>query len=519
MNHFVLLHPSDDVAVSTKALPKGTQLDINGEKLTLVVDIPAGHKFSLRSLSAGQAVRKYGWVIGRTTCEIVAGSHVHSHNLVHEHQPPERAESVTPPALPLPLTGRNFQGYVRHDGRIGTRNYIAVISTVNCSASVAHTVCQQITPEDLAAFSHVDGVMPVSHEGGCGMSYGGLKHQMLARVLVGLAKHPNVAGCILVGLGCEQGTLGYLSQEHGLVPLRGLDGQLLSRSGRGPAIPVLSIQDEGGFRRTVEKTKGAVRELLVEAEKNRRVTCDARHLSVGLECGGSDGLSGITANPAVGAAADRIVASGGTAILSETSEIYGAEHLLVERSRSTDVANRLLEKIRWWQNYVAMFGVELDNNPSVGNKAGGLTTIAEKSLGAVAKGGSTALEGVFDYAEKVEQRGLVVMDTPGYDPASVTGMMAGGANVIVFTTGRGSCFGSKPAPTIKVATNTAMFERLPEDMDFNAGPIADGLLTVDQAGEQLFEDILRVASGKKTKSELQGIGNYEIVPWTVGPTL
>jgi altronate hydrolase len=519
MSGLVRLHLSDNIAIATERALAGTNFTLGSLTFSARQEIPQGHKVALQSIAAGEMIVRYGSVIGRATQPIVVGDHVHSHNLVHDHQMALVAESIQPPPAPPPILGRTFQGFKRADGRVGTRNYVAIVSTVNCSASVAHVVSRSVGAELLSRFEHVDGIVPIAHEGGCAMEYGGLKHQMLARVLVGLARHPNVGACILIGLGCEQGTVGYLSQNHGLVSLRGPSGEPLGQHCGEATIPVFSIQDEGGYQRTIDRCLGVIKDSLAEANRASRTTCDARHLMVGLECGGSDGFSGITANPALGAAADRIVACGGTAILSETTEIYGAEHLLVARSRSLSVAQRLLDRIRWWHEYAGKYGVELDNNPSVGNKAGGLTTIAEKSLGAVAKGGTTALEGVFEYAQRINQAGFVVMDTPGFDPASVTGMMAGGANLIVFTTGRGSCFGSKPAPTIKVASNDALFERLHDDMDFNAGPIASQGITVEQAGAELFEMILRVASGETTKSERQGIGDHEIVPWTVGPTL
>jgi altronate hydrolase len=334
---------------------------------------------------------------------------------------------------------------------------------------------------------------------------------MLTRVLGGVAKHPNVGAYLLIGLGCEQGAMGYLLDKQRLVQINGNNGQR-------EMPPVFSMQDLGGTRKTVEAGVRKVMELLPIANNVKREPIPASEIVLGTECGGSDGNSGVTANPALGVAADMVVACGGTAILSETTEIYGAEHLLTRRAVSPAIAQKLLDRIEWWKWYTSVFGADMDNNPSVGNKEGGLTTIAEKSLGAVAKGGSTALVDVYQYAEEVTAKGFVVMDTPGYDPPSVTGLVAGGANVIVFTTGRGSCFGCKPTPSIKLATNTPMFEHMIDDMDLNAGEILNGR-PVDEVGREVFEEILAVASGKKTKSENHGIGEEEFIPWLVGPTL
>jgi altronate hydrolase len=281
---------------------------------------------------------------------------------------------------------------------------------------------------------------------------------------------------------------------------------------------VLNIQDEGGITRTVEAAVRAVFELLPEANACQRTEQPASKIHLALECGGSDGNSGVTANPALGVAADLVVAQGGTAVLGETTEIYGAEHLLTRRAVSRAVGEKLIERIKWWEWYTGIFGAEINNNPSPGNKDGGLTTIYEKSLGAIAKGGSTALVDVVGYAEPVKAKGFVVMDTPGYDPVSMTGIVAGGANVLVFTTGRGSVFGCKPAPSIKVATNTPMYNHMIDDMDVNAGVVLDGT-PVAEVGQRIFEEILAVAGGKKTKSEINGVGEEEFAPWSIGPTL
>lgn len=507
----IQLHPSDNTLIATRSLGEREVVQAGNLAVTLRQSVAMGHKVALRAIPKGAQVLKYGQVIGVATEAIAPGDWVHSHNLECGELVLDYASATQTPPPPTPIVGRTFQGYRRTNGRAGTRNYVAVISSVNCSASVSKYVARRFDKAAMSAFPHVDGVVAFTHEGGCAMQFGGMKHKMLNRVLGGVARHPNIAGYLLIGLGCEQATLGYLMEDQRLVQIQGVNG-------RPTAPPVLSIQDQGGTQKTVEAGVEAVLKLLPRANEARREPIPASEIMLGTECGGSDGNSGVTANPALGVAADMIVACGGTAILSETPEIYGAEHLLTRRAVSTTVAEKLIERINWWKWYVGVFGGELDNNPSVGNKAGGLTTIAEKSLGAVAKGGSTALVDVYEYAEPVTARGFVVMDTPGYDPPSVAGMVAGGANVVVFTTGRGSCFGCKPTPSIKLASNTAMYERMVDDMDLNAGEILSGR-SVQEVGREVFEEILAVASGKKTKSEIHGIGDEEFVPWTVGPTL
>ncbi|MBI1247489.1 altronate dehydratase [bacterium] len=511
-SQLVLLDSFDHLAVAKTPIPAGTRLRTPDGEFQTQDLIPAGHKVAIREIPQGEAVLKYGQIIGQATQPITPGEHVHSHNLAMFDMHADYAPCSQIPPAPTPIEGRTFEGYVRPGGKVGTRNYLAVISTVNCSASVARFIAERFPAETLAKFPNVDGVIAMKHGAGCGMQFGGDAHHTLNRLMAGIARHPNVGAFLLVGLGCETGAMGYLLSQQGLVHIDGV-----SDADR-PGPLVLSMQDQGGTLKTVEAGIRQIERMLPQVNDIQRQTVSASHLCVGLECGGSDGNSGVTANPALGIASDRIVACGGTAILSETSEVYGAEHLLTRRAATPEAAAKLIERIEWWKNYVAMFGVELDNNPSPGNKAGGLTTIAEKSLGAVAKAGSTALVDVYRYAEPVEAKGLVLMDTPGYDPASVTGMVAGGANIVCFTTGRGSCFGCKPTPSIKIATNTPMYERMIDDMDVNAGSILEGESIVS-AGERIFEEILAVASGKPTKSESQGIGDEEFVPWLVGPTL
>jgi altronate hydrolase len=515
---FVLLHPRDSVVVCLRDFTAGEDLLVGDRKVQARDAVPAGHKMAISETPAEMAVFKFGWPIGRASRSIAPGEHVHSHNLRCDHTIDLAAIATEIPADPAPLQGYSFSGYERPNGKVGTRNYIAVISNVNCSASVARMIARRFDQQALAPYENVDGVISFRHEGGCAMAFEGSRHRMLTQVLGGIARHPNIGGFVLVGLGCEQGTLDHLVHSQHLHQIALPQGEGLVANQDELQIPVLSIQGSGGTRATIEKGTEIVAQMLSQVNEARRTQVSASKLVLATECGGSDGYSGITANPALGAAADRLVACGGTVILSETSEIYGAEHLLTKRARSRAVAEKLLERIEWWKWYCHNYGEELDHNPSVGNKAGGLTTITEKSLGAVSKGGTTALEAVYEYAQPVEQRGFVVMDSPGFDPASVTGMVAGGANLVAFTTGRGSCFGFKPAPSFKIASNSRLFHRLREDMDFNAGQVLEGK-SVQEVGHELFLRLLAAASGEATSSEALGIGDEEFVPWLVGPVL
>jgi altronate hydrolase len=504
----VHLRPEDNVAVAARHLRPGQEVRHGGATLTLSGRIGLGHKIALRDIQKGEPVYKYGQIIGFASEDIPAGGHVHVHNLGAGAFERDYAFCRDCPPPPAPAEPRTFMGYDR-GGRFGTRNYIAIISTVNCSASTSKYISEKFRAADLLRrYPNVDGVVAITHKAGCAMQYGGADHNQLDRTLAGFAKHPNVAGYILVGLGCETGQAVHLVENQGLVQLNG--------AGQGP--PVITIQECGGIARTVDAGVKAVAELLPRVNDVRRVPLPAGKIVLGTNCGGSDGNSGVTANPALGVASDLLVAQGGTSILGETPEIYGAEHLLTRRAVSRAVGEKLVERIKWWEWYTGIFGAEINNNPSPGNKEGGLTTIYEKSLGAIAKGGSTALVDVVGYAEAVRARGLVVMDTPGYDPVSMTGIVAGGANVLVFTTGRGSVFGCKPAPSIKVATNSPMYHHMIDDMDINAGVILEGT-PVEEVGRQIFEEILAVAGGKKTKSELSGVGEEEFAPWSIGPTL
>jgi altronate hydrolase len=505
----VYLRPEDNIAVAARNLQEGLLVDFVGQTLAIAQRIGLGHKVALRDIAKGQAVYKYGQIIGFASRDIPAGSHVHVHNVSAASFERDYAFCRDCPPPPSPAEPRLFMGYDRGDGRFGTRNYIAIISTVNCSASTSKYISEKFRAADLLrSYPNVDGVVAITHKAGCAMQYGGPDHNQLDRTLAGFAKHPNVAGYILVGLGCETGQAIHLVENQGLIQLNG--------SAKKPV--VITIQECGGIGKTVDAGVRAIAQMLPPVNDVRRTRLPASKIILGTNCGGSDGNSGVTANPALGVASDLLVAQGGTSIIGETPEIYGAEHLLTRRAVSRAVGEKLIERIKWWEWYTGIFGAEINNNPSPGNKDGGLTTIYEKSLGAIAKGGSTALVDVVGYAEPVKARGFVVMDTPGYDPVSMTGIVAGGANVLVFTTGRGSVFGCKPAPSIKVATNSPMYHHMIDDMDVNAGVILEGT-PVEEVGRQIFEEILAVAGGKKTKSELSGVGEEEFAPWSIGPTL
>ena len=499
----LLLAPDDDVAVVTGDLPAGTLLEHAGARIVVARTVPRGHKVATRTLAAGDPVHKYGQVIGRATAPIAPGDHVHTHNLAMDAHTGVAYEFGTGRVmLPAPDEPRTFEGYRRADGRVGTRQYVGILTSVNCSASTARLIADQFRGPVLDAYPHVDGVVALTHDSGCGLVPSSEGGQVLRRTLRGYATHPNIAGVLILGLGCEMVTVASLLAD---LPLAG-----------DTLVAHLTIQETGGIRASVRAGVAAIRGMLDDIEARRRQTVPVSELVLGLNCGGSDGYSGITANPALGVASDLLVAAGGTSVLAETPEVFGAEHLLTRRAVSREVGQQLLDRIAWWQNYVAAGGGTLDNNPSPGNKTGGLTTILEKSLGAVAKAGTAQLSAVYQYAEPVTHRGLVFMDTPGYDPVSVTGIVAGGATVVCFTTGRGSVLGCKPAPSIKIATNTQTFTRMREDMDLNAGGIVDGTASLAQVGEEIFETILAVASGRQTVSEQLDLGADEFVPWQLG---
>ncbi len=503
----IRLHPADGVAVMKRTVKAGTELQNDSVRVTTAKTIPAGHKLALTTIPDGAVVRRYGQIIGFAQGDIAAGDHVHSHNLVtkafERDYTPGSAIQAIEPAIEL----RTFKGFLRPDGRVGTRNYIAIISTVNCSASVSRYIKERFRPEDLRRdFPNVDGVIALTHKVGCGIP-AAESLKLLERVTVGMAHHPNISGYVMIGLGCEMNQVGLLRKNYDLDKLR-----------PGECAPAfMTIQGTGGVRKSVDAGVAAVANLLPLVNAAKRSTQPISKLTLAENCGGSDGNSGITANPALGVASDKLVSHGGTSVLAETPEIYGAEHLLIHRAVSQAIADKLIRQIRWWEDYARMFNASIDNNPSYGNKEGGLTTIFEKSLGAVAKGGQAPLVAVYDYAEQITTPGFGFMDTPGYDPVSMTGLVAGGCNIGVFTTGRGSVYGCKPAPCIKVATNTTLYQWMEEDMDLNAGTILDGIETVEQVGGRIFEKIISVASGEKTKSEVAGIGDEEFAPWFIGP--
>ena len=496
------LHPNDNVLVAKTALALGQEISELGVRTR--AQVPAGHKIAARRIAAGEQVKKYDTVIGVATRDLEPGDYVHSHNLqlVDYYRDPAFGADVQPVDYVPEAERATFQGFVRPGGGVGTRNFIGILSSVNCSATVIKRIAAHFTPERLAAYPHVDGVAAFAQTSGCGMSSPSEHFDVLRRTLAGYARHPNLAGVLIVGLGCER------NQVDALVDSQGLKEGKLMRT--------MVMQDVGGTRATIEAGIRAIEEMLPIANEARRTTVSASHLKIGLECGGSDGFSGITANPGLGAAMDILVRHGGTAILSETPEIHGVEFMLTRRAISPEVGQKLLDRLAWWEKYTAGQNAQFNGVVGHGNQAGGLANIFEKSLGSAMKGGTTPLRAVYEYAEPITEHGFVFMDSPGYDPVASTGQIASGAQLICFTTGRGSMFGSKPAPTIKLASNTPMFTRLEEDMDINCGVVIDGECTVAELGQRIFEQILRHASGEQTKSELLGLGDHEFVPWHMG---
>ena len=499
------LHAADPLIVAMRDIAAGEPL---GERdLRAGEAITKGHKIATRAIAAGEAVRKFNQVIGYATQPIPAGRHIHTHNLAFH--PTEADHSIGTDRRSVNILAESeaatFQGIVRPDGRVATRNYLGVLTTVNCSATVARHIAETFRhPGALDLYPNIDGVVALTHRTGCGIAAEGEPIDVLRRTLAGYARHANFAGVVIVGLGCEANQMKRL-----------FEAEQLERSN---TLHSYVMQEEGGTAATVRAGISALKEMLPAANQVKRTTVSAKHLTVGLQCGGSDGFSAISANPALGAAVDLLVRNGGSAILSETPEIYGAENILLRRAVDDKVGRKLLDLIEWWEKHAAAHGGSLDNNPAPGNKAGGLTTILEKSLGAVAKGGTTDMVDVYKYAEPITTHGFVFMDSPGYDPVSATGQVAAGANLIAFTTGRGSCFGCKPVPSIKLATNSPMYQKMAEDMDINCGEVVDGTASVEQMGERIFELMLSVASGTKSKSEAYGYGEDEFAPWQLGAT-
>ncbi|HZH51187.1 MAG TPA: altronate dehydratase family protein [Microvirga sp.] len=503
MPRTVRLHENDNLVVAVDPIDPGSVL----YGVAARERVPRGHKMAIRPIAEGEPILKFGQIIGFASKPVAPGEWLHEHNVEmhafardYHFAEDARQEAVLPREEQA-----TFEGFRRQNGKVGTRNYIGILTSVNCSASAARFIAKEVERSGLLDdYPQIDGIIPLVHGTGCGMDIKGEGAEILKRTQWGYASNPNMAGVLMVGLGCEVFQIGRWKELYGLE--------------ESDTFRTMTIQETGGTRRTVEAGVAAIREMLPRASDARRETVPASELMLALQCGGSDGYSGITANPALGAAVDLLVRHGGTAILSETPEIYGAEHLLTRRAATREIGERLVERIRWWEDYTARNHGEMNNNPSPGNKAGGLTTILEKSLGAAAKGGTTTLTGVYRYAEPVTAKGFVFMDTPGYDPVSATGQVAGGANVLCFTTGRGSAYGCKPTPSIKLATNSEIYRRMIDDMDINCGDILDGV-SIEEKGREIFDTILRVASGERTKSELLGYGDAEFLPWQVGATM
>ncbi len=499
MAAYLRLHPTDNVVVAVADLSPGDIVD----DVKILRRIPRGHKAAVRPIAKDTPTLKFGQIIGFATQDIAPGDWVHEHNIAFQSVDRDYEFEVDA-RDPAPLSGPTFQGFRRANGRVGTRNYLGILTSVNCSATVARIIAREVERSGLLDdFSNVDGVIPLVHGHGCGMDSKGEGYEVLKRTQWGYAANPNMGAVLMVGLGCETFQIARWKQAYNIA--------------ESDTFRSLTIQDTGGTQKAVDAGLAAVRDMLPAVNAATREAAPASELMLALQCGGSDGYSGITANPALGAAVDLLVAHGGTAILSETPEIYGAEHLLTRRA-APDVGRKLIERIRWWEDYTNRNAGSMNNNPSPGNKAGGLTTILEKSLGAAAKGGTTRLKAVYEYAEPVTARGFVFMDTPGYDPVSATGQVAGGANILCFTTGRGSAYGCKPTPSIKLATNTPVYERMTDDMDINCGDVLDGV-SIHEKGAEIFRHILKIASGTRSKSEKLGYGDAEFVPWQIGATM
>lgn len=497
------LNAADNVAVAVDPIDIG----MKAAGVEALKRIPRGHKLALTRIAKGEPIRKFGQIIGFATDDIPPGEWVHEHNTGFQAFERDYAYAAeAKPEFVLPVEQQaTFQGFRRKDGRAGTRNYVGILTSVNCSASAARFMAEEVRRSGiLADYPNVDGVIALTHGTGCGIDYNGESFEVLKRTTWGYACNPNMAAVLVVGLGCEGFQIKRMKEAYGVE--------------ESDIFRTMTIQDVGGTRKTVAAGVEALKEMLPIANRAVRESVPASELVLALQCGGSDGYSGITANPALGAAADILVEHGGTAILSETPEIYGAEHLLTRRAATREVGEKLVGIIKWWEDYTERARMSMNNNPSPGNKAGGLTTILEKSLGAAAKGGTKTLSAVYHYAEPVRAKGFVYMDTPGYDPVAATGQVAGGANILAFTTGRGSAYGCKPTPSVKLATNTPIYEKMIDDMDINCGDVLDGV-SLEQKGREIFETLLKVASGERSKSEQLGYGDAEFVPWQIGATM
>ncbi|MEZ7832839.1 MAG: altronate dehydratase family protein [Candidatus Pelagibacter bacterium] len=497
-NNLIVLNKNDNVAVTPFIIPAKTKIE--GQNISSIDDIPFGHKICLKTVNKGDPVIKYDQIIGFASTNINPGEHVHSHNLEFKDFD-RKFKVIEKKSIINEKSELFFNGIMRDNGQVATRNYIGIISTVNCSATVTKMISEKIKQSNiLKDFPNIDGIVPITHSTGCGMNTESEGMQIFQRTIDGFKNHPNFSHVFVLGLGCECAQVDIFKdnvKQHDRVHF-------------------LTIQDEGGTKKIVDKVLSEIKNLLVISNNVKREPLSVNNITLALQCGGSDGYSGISANPALGVAADMLVKQGGSSILSETPEIYGAEHLLINRANKQETADKLIAKIKWWQHYTSINNSSMDNNPAPGNKKGGLTTILEKSLGAVAKGGNSVLEDVLSYAEPLKNKGFNFMDSPGYDPVSVTGQVASGANVICFTTGRGSCFGCKPAPSLKLSTNTTMYEKMIEDMDINCGTIIEGKEEIEEVGKKIFKLVIATASGSSTKSELNGYGDEEFNPWQVG---
>jgi altronate hydrolase len=502
-NAVILLHPNDNVAIARAPLSRGQQLEVAGKNIAVQSSVPAGHKVALRAIHPGEQVYRYGHAIGAATATIEAGEHVHTHNLGFQEWHPEDDIPVSTVRPTAPASRATFLGFRRPDGRIGTRNYIAVVAASNCAAYTSELIARSFAEEKLP--SNLDGIIAFPHGEGCGQTIGPDTEQ-LKRTLGGVLHHPNVSAALILGLGCEVNQIGHY--------LGGEPGANLAAS----ALHGLTLQESGGTVGAVQEARKHIREFIERAAAEVRTEQPASGIVLGLNCGGSDSFSGITANPALGYCCDLIVEQGGTVVLAETTEIFGAEYVLAAKARNKEVARKLLGCVEHYKAYLRQFeGSSFNDNPSPGNKEGGLTNIVEKSLGAIAKAGTTRLEDVIGYSEPVTSKGFVFMDTPGYDPVSITGLAAGGANLIAFTTGRGSAIGFPNVPVLKIASNSTMYRRMTGNMDVNAGRIADGTATVHEVGKEIFDKLLRVASGERTHAE--ELGHHEFAPWRIGPVL
>jgi len=500
-NSAIQLHPSDNVAILRVPVGPGTELRIGAVTLTTKDAIPAGHKVCLKTILSGDRIYRYGQVIGRSKHTIEPGQHIHTQNVAFEEQHFNyEFPTGEVPYPPAPAKMPTFMGFKREDGRAGTRNYVAVVAASNCAAHTAELIASSFDQSALPP--HVDGVVAFPHGEGCGHSIGPDTEQ-LRRTLAGVLAHPNVGAAIILGLGCE---------------VNQIDHYLGSNAPRTDRLMGMTLQNSGGTKGAIEAARKFILEQMEGLSAEHRTELPASLITLGLNCGGSDSFSGITANPALGHCSDLLAELGAASILAETTEIIGAEHLLVKRARNRATGEKLLRMIAEYKVYLNQFkNSNFNDNPSPGNKEGGLTNILEKSLGAVAKGGTSTLTQVYEYAERITEPGFGFMNTPGYDPVSLTGLAAGGCNVICFTTGRGSAIGFPSIPVVKVATNSNTFRRMRDNMDINAGRISDGEASVQQIGQEIFDMILRVASGEQTCAER--LGHQEFVPWRIGPVM